>query len=84
MVKNIDAPIKFLSKIIIPLLYQAQFSVKVDGLNSNFFKEFFIPLYITKDSFLHFTTKTAKIILGIAPRLQAGKEFSQNPKILKN
>ncbi len=32
---------------------------------------------------MRFTTKAAKIILGISPRLQAGKEFSQNPKILK-
>lgn len=82
MVKNIDVTIKFLSKELVPLLYQAHFFVKVDGLYLNFFKEFFIPLYISKDTFLHFTTKTAKIILGITPRLQAGKEFSQNPKIL--
>lgn len=33
---------------------------------------------------LGFATTTVKIILGIAPMLQAGKEFSQNPKILKN
>ena len=32
---------------------------------------------------MQFITKTAKIILGISPRLQADKEFLQNPKILK-
>lgn len=32
---------------------------------------------------LGFATTTVKIILGIAPMLQEGKEFSQNPIILK-
>ncbi len=46
MGKNIDAGAKVSLKVFAPLLYQGQFSWKVDGLHRNFLKEFFdIPSY---------------------------------------